>query len=86
MSRVGYEELAIGSPQEAIGISAREKPNARGAEFRDVSENLPAGGYLATADDLVRFALACNAGKLVKPATRKEMLRHPVLADLDMQE
>ena len=32
----------------------------RRANMRDVSENLPAGGYLSTSSDLVKFALAFN--------------------------
>ncbi|MGH8185593.1 MAG: serine hydrolase domain-containing protein [Steroidobacteraceae bacterium] len=51
------------------------------AQFRDVSENLPAGGHLATVRDLVRFAAAFNSDKLVQPATRAAMLERPRLSD-----
>jgi CubicO group peptidase (beta-lactamase class C family) len=50
------------------------------AAFRDVSENLPAGGWLATAEDLARFALAFQSSKLVKPATREQMIARPTLS------
>jgi CubicO group peptidase (beta-lactamase class C family) len=51
------------------------------AEFRDVSENLPAGGYLSTAEDLVRFAMAFHSGKLVNAATLDQMIAHPKFTD-----
>jgi serine beta-lactamase-like protein LACTB, mitochondrial len=51
------------------------------AELRDVSENLPAGGWLSTAEDLARFAVVFQSGQLVKPATRDQMIEHPRLLD-----
>jgi serine beta-lactamase-like protein LACTB len=51
------------------------------AAFRDVSENLAAGGWLSTPEDLVRFVLAFQSGRLVKWATRDQMVAHPQLID-----
>jgi serine beta-lactamase-like protein LACTB, mitochondrial len=39
----------------------------------DSSYKIPGGGYVTSAEDLVRFAAALLAGKLLKPATLKEM-------------
>jgi len=74
------DALAI-VPGRVAGYSKAEDGNFQRAEFRDVSENLPAGGYLATASDLVRFVLAFDSGKLVREKTRDLMLAHPKLLD-----
>lgn len=79
-SIVEDDALAV-VPGRVAGYSKGPNSVTERAEFRDVSENLPAGGYLATASDLVRFVLAFQSGKLVKPATRDLMLAHPKLAD-----
>jgi serine beta-lactamase-like protein LACTB len=39
-----------------------------------------AGAFLSTPSDLVRFGLALNSGKLLKPATVDKLLRRQVLA------
>src|SRR6185437_8668424 len=57
------DSLAI-IPHRVAGYSRGADGALLRAEFRDVSENLPAGGYLSTPEDLVRFALAFREGKL----------------------
>jgi serine beta-lactamase-like protein LACTB, mitochondrial len=45
----------------------------RNAALMDSSYKIPGGGYVTTAEDLVRFAQALLAGKLLKPATLAQM-------------
>jgi serine beta-lactamase-like protein LACTB, mitochondrial len=68
-------------PNRVAGYSKASDNTIVRAAFRDVSENLPAGGWLSTAEDLVRFVVAFESDKLVKPATREQMLAHPKLID-----
>ncbi len=53
----------------------------RRADLRDVSENLPAGGYLSTTFDLVKFALSFNNGLINDEA--KHLMSSSVSASLD---
>jgi serine beta-lactamase-like protein LACTB, mitochondrial len=68
-------------PHRVAGYSKATDDTLVRSTFRDVSENLPAGGWLSTAEDLVRFVLAFESGRLVKPATRDQMIAHPKLID-----
>ena len=45
----------------------------RNAALMDSSYKIPGGGYVSTAEDLVRFAQALLDGKLLKPSTVAEM-------------
>jgi serine beta-lactamase-like protein LACTB len=72
------DALAI-VPRRVAGYSRAVDGTLSRAAFRDVSENLPAGGYLATAEDLVRFAAAFQEARLVGVATRRLMIERPRL-------
>lgn len=45
----------------------------KNAALMDSSYKIPGGGYVSTAEDLVRFAAALLDGRLVKPASLREM-------------
>jgi serine beta-lactamase-like protein LACTB len=81
MTAITEDDVQAIVPHRAAGYSKGEDGKIIRAAFRDVSENLPAGGYLSTAADLVRFVLAFESDKLVKEATRNQMLQHPRLTD-----
>ena len=53
----------------------------RNAQHVDMSNRMPAGGYLTTVDDLARFEAALMDGTLVKPKTLQRMLAPSVLPD-----
>ena len=64
-------------PGRARGYRSTPEGELRRSSFRDVSENLAAGGHLSTASDLVRFALAWNSGRLVSAASMDAMTAPP---------
>jgi len=51
-------------PHRAAGYRMQRGKPIRRADMRDVSENLPAGGYLSTASDLIKFAQWFNRDQL----------------------
>jgi CubicO group peptidase (beta-lactamase class C family) len=48
-------------------------PRRTQAQAIDVSDRLPAGGFMSTVDDMARFAIALQDGRLVKGSTREQM-------------
>lgn len=61
-------------PQRASGYSLTDQGELRKARMVDMSNRLPAGGFVTTAEDLARFAAALLNGQLVNRATLEEML------------
>ena len=64
-------------PERARGYTRTPGGELSRSRFRDVSENLPAGGHVSTAADLVRFALAFHNDGLVSPESRAQMTAPP---------
>jgi serine beta-lactamase-like protein LACTB, mitochondrial len=81
MTTITEDDVLAIVPGRVAGYSRRSDGTLVRASFRDVSENLPAGGWLSTTTDLVRFAAAFQSGKLVREMTRDQMVAHPALAD-----
>jgi len=76
MSGITEDDSQTIIPHRVAGYARGLDKQPIRAPHRDMSENLPAGGHLATAEDLVRFATAFNAGKLVAAKTR-DQIQHP---------
>ena len=53
----------------------------RNAQMVDMSNRLPAGGYITTVEDLARFAAAVMAGRLVRADTFQQMTTPARLPD-----
>lgn len=60
-------------PNRAAGYRLGRDKSIRRADLRDVSENLPAGGHLASATDLVLLAETLRTNVLVSPVTTRWM-------------
>lgn len=81
MSTITEDDVQIIVPHRVSGYAWDEKKHLIRAPFRDVSENLPGGGHLATPEDLVRFAMAFVSGALVQSKSRDLMVERPKLID-----
>lgn len=81
MSGITEDDSQMIIPHRVAGYARGSDNKLIRAPYRDMSQNLPAGGHLATAEDLVRFAAAFNAGKLVSATTRDQMMKRPKLLD-----
>ena len=71
-------------PNRVSGYQLGREGTIRRADSRDVSENLPAGGYLSTASDLVKFALAFN-DDLVSSKIKELMLSPVAVKEIDIK-
>ena len=60
-------------PNRASGYRIEDDKAIRKADMGDISENLPAGGHLATASDMVRFVQAFYHEKFIDKTTVKLM-------------
>ena len=81
MSTITEDDSQIITPHRVAGYAWDSNKRLIRAPVRDVSENLPGGGHLATSEDLVRFAAAFNSGRLVRAKTRDLMVQRPKLID-----
>ncbi|MEL6487315.1 MAG: serine hydrolase domain-containing protein, partial [Pseudomonadota bacterium] len=71
------DDSAATLPSRATLYDLSRKGKLKLAPVRDVSANLPAGGHLSTASDLIRYTLAFANGEVLTPSSRKIMGSQP---------
>ncbi len=78
MTATFADDMTNPSSKRAAGYELVRRKKLKPAPIRDVSENLPAGGHLSTASDLVRFSQAFDQGVLVSKTSVDLMSSLPV--------
>lgn len=82
----GMNHTLADDPSEIIsnrasGYILTEEGALQNSRMVDMSNKLPAGGFLTTAEDLAKFCVASMKGKLLSPAMFSKMITHqPLLA------
>lgn len=61
-------------PNRAAGYNLTEKGELINSRMVDMSNRMPAGGFLTTAEDLASFAIALMGNKLVSQKTFEQMV------------
>lgn len=67
-------------PYRVRGYTIGDGGAVEHADFRDVSENLPAGGHLSTPSDIVRFVAYYTWGDLIRDESRESALKRPAFS------
>jgi CubicO group peptidase (beta-lactamase class C family) len=84
--RAGMRHTVLDDPR-IIPHRARGYTRTKGGELRnapavDLSCRVPAGGFVSTAEDLARFAIALDTGALLDAHWRAEMTRSHLTPDM----
>ena len=81
MTRTEADDVYAIIPNRARGYRKTQSGDVQNAPLHDTSIKIPAGGLVSTVEDLARFAVALNTGKLVRPDTLEKMWAKPKTAD-----
>ncbi|MGE5644693.1 MAG: serine hydrolase domain-containing protein [Acidobacteriota bacterium] len=81
MERTGPDDAVALIANRARGYRHNSAGAIENCALVDTSNKIPGGGYVSTAEDLVRFAIAVLRGDLVSAKTRERMFTAARLAD-----
>ena len=81
MDRMRVDNLFDIIPNRAQGYQKTQSGELRNSGLADTSYKIPGGGLISTAEDLARFAIAMQAGVLVKKETLDQMWAEQRLSD-----
>jgi CubicO group peptidase (beta-lactamase class C family) len=81
MSRTRVDDLYAIIPNRARGYARLKSGEVRNADLADTSNKIPGGGLVSTPSDMAHFAIALNAGVLLKRETFRQMLTPLKTAD-----
>jgi len=81
MTRTFVDDTYAVIPNRARGYRKMQDGEIQNAPLHDTSIKVPGGGFVTTAEDLAKFAIALNNGHLVKPETLAKMWTKPKTSD-----
>ncbi len=73
MERTGPDDVAAVIPGRARGYRRGPDGAPRNSALIDTSNKIPGGGLVSTAEDMARFAIALQTGKLLRKETLEAM-------------
>lgn len=73
MNRMRVDDVFEIIPNRAQGYFKTQSGELRNSTLADTSYKIPGGGFCSTVEDLARFAIAVQTGKLVKKETLEQM-------------
>jgi CubicO group peptidase (beta-lactamase class C family) len=73
MDRIRVDDVFEIIPNRAQGYARKPSGELRNSALADTSYKIPGGGFCSTVEDLVKFAIAVQSGKLVQSRTLEQI-------------